>query len=159
MKNAYIFSFFILSLLGVSIYLLSDNQNKIDGNVGEVILYKSNTCGCCGIYYNYLRNNIGNSIKAVNLEDMNAIKEKYTIPLFLQSCHTTIISGYFVEGHIPIEAINKLISEKPNIKGIAMPGMPSGSSGMPGKKIGSFDVFAVSNDGKSELFMSLLGEN
>ena len=73
----------------------------------------------------------------------------------MQSCHTTTIGNYFVEGHIPIEAIEKLMTEKPNIKGIAMPGMPSGSPGMPGAKQGPFIIYAIGNDGSVGEFMRM----
>ena len=68
----------------------------------------------------------------------------------MEICHTTIIGDYFVEGHVPLEAVEKLLTEKPDIKGIAMPGMPSGSPGMPGAKKGDFVIYAVNRDGSYE---------
>ena len=89
------------------------------------------------------------------MQDMVPIKEQNKIPTELQSCHTSIIGGYFVEGHIPVEAINKLMQEKPNIAGIGMPGMPSGSPGMPGSKTGDFVITAVNKDGSMYEFMRI----
>ena len=83
------------------------------------------------------------------------VKEKYGIPYSMRSCHTTVIGDYFVEGHVPIEAVEKLMLEKPDIKGIALPGMPSGSPGMPGSKQGPFIVYAINKDGSTSEFMRI----
>ncbi len=85
---------------------------------------------------------------------MTSVREYYQIPEGMESCHTAIINGYFVEGHVPVAAIKKLLEEKPNIDGIALPGMPSGSPGMPGQKNEAFHIYALS-DGKSSEFMTI----
>ncbi len=94
-------------------------------------------------------------VEVSQVADVSPIKEKYGVPSSLQSCHTSVVDGYFVEGHVPAEAISKLVAEKPAIKGIALPGMPSGSPGMPGSKTGDFVVYAVGNDGNVEEFMRI----
>ena len=91
----------------------------------------------------------------MNLEDANSFKEGHGIPSFLESCHTTIIGNYFVEGHIPLEAVEKLLEEQPDIAGIAMSGMPSGSPGMPGTKTEDFIIFSVNRDGTYQEFMRI----
>lgn len=121
----------------------------------EITIYKSTSCGCCGIYANYFQRKGSSDLEIVNTENLDGIKKKYNIPTELQSCHTTIIGDYFVEGHIPVEAVEKLLNEKPNIKGIAMPGMPEGSPGMPGAKRGDFVIYAVNHDGSYEEFARL----
>jgi len=83
-------------------------------------------------------------------EDMSSIKRKYQIPQNMEGCHTAVIGDYFVEGHVPIEAIEKLLEEKPDIDGIVLPGMPSGSLGMSGQKIEAFEIYALSNGTASE---------
>ncbi len=85
---------------------------------------------------------------------MSSIKEKYQIPQNMESCHTAVIADYFVEGHVPIEAIEELLKEKLDIDGIALPGMPSGSPGMPGQKIEAFKIYALS-DGMASEFMTI----
>lgn len=82
------------------------------------------------------------------------MNEELKIPEDMSSCHNTIIGDYFVVGHMPIEAITKLFTEKPNIDGIALPEMPSGSPGMSGSKMEIFKIYAIS-DGKATEFMSL----
>ena len=122
---------------------------------GTVDFYRSESCGCCTLHESYLRSNGKLNVKDNPMEDVSGIKARYGIPPGLQSCHTAVIGNYFVEGHIPLEAINKLLEEKPNIKGIAMPGMPSGSPGMPGTKSGDFVIYAVNQDGSYEEFMRI----
>ena len=91
----------------------------------------------------------------VNTQNMLTIKEKYNIPQDLESCHTGIVGNYFLEGHIPIEAIKKLLEEKPDILGIALPGMPSDAPGMGGVKKGEYKVQGLSKDGSVFDFMSI----
>ena len=119
----------------------------------KVTVFKDPNCGCCGGYVAELKKN-GFDVKTVNEMDMVAVKQEYDIPPNMQSCHTAIIGDYFIEGHVPIEAVNKLLEEKPDIDGIVLPGMPSGSPGMPGIKRGSFKVYSLSNGEISE-FMTI----
>ena len=88
------------------------------------------------------------------MRSLHIIKKKHNIPLEMQSCHTTILGKYFIEGHVPIEAINKLLKEKPDIDGIALPGMPIGTPGMPGEKEEPYIIYQLV-DGKSSVFMTI----
>ncbi len=108
-----------------------------------ITIYHSPTCGCCELYENYLRG-FGLQVNSVEVSEaqLAQIKAELGIPQNLWSCHTVKIGNYFVEGHVPIEAINKLLEEKPNIKGIALPGMPPGSPGMSGIKTSLFTIYA-----------------
>ncbi|NEO24539.1 MAG: hypothetical protein F6K57_36190 [Moorea sp. SIO4A5] len=84
---------------------------------------------------------------------MSAVKEKYNVPQDLASCHTAIINGYAIEGHVPANDIKRLIKEKPDIAGIAVPGMPLGTPGMEaGERKESFAVLAFSRNGESNIF-------
>ncbi len=120
----------------------------------KATVFKSQSCGCCGLYIRYLGQE-SLTVETVDMPDMTVIKNQQGIPTSMQSCHTTTIGNYFVEGHMPIEAVEKLLTEKPAIKGIAMPGMPSGSPGMPGAKQGPFIVYAIGNDGSVTEFMRM----
>ncbi len=91
----------------------------------------------------------------ISLENTTSIEKKYGVPKELESCHMMIVGDYFVEGHVPLEAINKLLGEKPDIVGIAMAGMPSGSPGMPGSKEGDFIIYAVNYNGSYKEFMRI----
>lgn len=143
----------ILSVVGLSRLNGSEERSALFSGQ-EMTLYKSQSCGCCSLYASYAEKKMG-PIRVENREDMPQIKADLGVPSLLQSCHTLKIGDYFVEGHIPIEAITKLLEEKPDILGIAMPGMPSGSPGMPGAKTGDFVVYAVNRDGSSTEFMRL----
>ncbi len=116
-----------------------------------VTVYKSPNCGCCVGYVSELEKS-GYEVKTINVEDMSTIKQKYNIPANMQSCHTAVVEGYFVEGHVPIEAVEKLLTERPAIEGIALPKMPAGSPGMPGVKSEPFKIYSLV-DGKSSEFM------
>jgi len=109
---------------------------------GEVTLYKNPQCDCCEGYAAYLRHN-GFKVTAVSTNDLTAIGQKYGIPDDLAPCHISLIGGYAVGGHIPIEVVNRLLSEKPQIAGITLPGMPEGTPGMPGEKPGLLQIYEI----------------
>lgn len=99
----------------------------------EAVVYKSPTCGCCKGWATYLQRN-GYKVTVIDRDDMDKVKDGMGVPEEMRSCHTAKIDGYVVEGHVPLEAIDKLLAEKPKATGIAAPGMPSGSPGMDGPK-------------------------
>jgi hypothetical protein len=109
---------------------------------GEVTLYKNPQCGCCEGYADYLHHN-GFTVKAVSTNDLTVMGQKYGIPDDMQPCHISLIGGYVVGGHIPMEVINRLLTEKPKIVGITLPGMPVGTPGMPGHKPGPLDIYEI----------------
>jgi len=112
--------------------------------VKVIDVFKSPACGCCHEWEAYLRG-LGYTVKSVPTDDMGAVKAQYRLPQDTWSCHTAVIAGYAVEGHVPVEAIEDLLATRPAIDGIALPGMPPGSPGMPGVKAGPFEVLAVKN--------------
>lgn len=160
-KKLFIIGITVIAVVAV-LWYMSSSTGAASGDLqvleeygGEITLYKSQSCGCCGIYAKYLQDKIDTKITIVNTPNLGPIKEKYGVPSSLQSCHTMIIGDYFVEGHIPWEAVAKLMKEQPGIAGIAMPGMQSGSPGMPGAKTGDFVIYAVSKDGSYDEFMRI----
>jgi hypothetical protein len=122
-------------------------------SASAIKLYKSPTCGCCEKYVDYLRAN-DFAVTAVNESDMSAIKKKYGMD-HAASCHTALIGGYVIEGHVPVGAINKLLKEKPDIVGISAPGMPQNSPGMGEMKKGTLTIYAVPKYGKSSYVFSV----
>lgn len=110
-----------------------------------VTLYKSPTCGCCEKYVDYLREN-GFAVKAVDENNMDAVKKRYGVS-HVASCHTALVGGYVVEGHVPVAAIRKLLKEKPAITGISVPGMQMNSPGMGDMKKGTLTIYAVRKGG------------
>lgn len=113
--------------------------SQLSGAVATV--YKSASCGCCGGYIEELeRQGATVLVEVVDEKRLAEVKVEHGVAPEFQSCHTTIIDGYVVEGHVPIEAVAKLRAEKPAVRGITLPGMPSGTPGMPGPKFGPFEV-------------------
>lgn len=145
----------VLLLLGIVI-VAGCSQTQItptSSNGYKAKVFKSPTCGCCAGYAAELKK-YGFDVETRDTMDMGSIKQKYNIPRDMESCHTTVIGNYFIEGHVPIEAVEKLLEEKPDIDGIALPGMPAGSPGMPGAKKVPFKIYALSNGEVSE-FMTI----
>jgi len=148
MKKRYLIAGVLVIIAALGFFLF--NTKEVSGT--EAVYYKSISCGCCDVHSKYLESK-GFETKVNSVQDASEMKTRYGIPNELQSCHTAIIEGYFVEGHMPVEAINKMLSEKPDIAGIALPGMPLGSPGMTGSKQGEFVIYAVNHDGSYYEFM------
>ena len=144
-----IFSFFyILTFVTDKKDALANINNK---QIVEV--FKTPSCGCCYGYVLFLEEEKF-EVKQTDMRSLHTIKQKYNIPVEMQSCHTTIMGKYFIEGHVPFEAVNKLLKEQPDIDGIALPGMPIGTPGMPGDKDEPYVIYQL-KDGKSSVFMTI----
>lgn len=137
------------------IYFTKDKKTTPEGNAAgeKITLYKSPSCGCCVKHAAVLRRH-GFEVDVQNTKDMDSVKKTHNIPPNMESCHTAIIDGYFVEGHVPMTAIDQLLEEKPALDGIALPGMPAGSPGMPGVKQGPFQIFSLT-DGQTANYLSI----
>ena len=129
-----------------------------DMDIPKVLSYRSASCSCCKKWINHLRDN-GLEVVDNIVEDVSVIKNQYQIPNNLRSCHSAQISNYTIEGHVPIESINKLLREKPSLKGIAVQGMPLGSPGMEMNSHHShahdyenYKVVSFSKTGKTKIF-------
>ena len=107
-------------------------------------LYKNPACACCETYADYLREN-GFEVAVEATHDLPLIKRQYGVPAPLEGCHTTLVEGYVVEGHVPVRTLLRLLTEKPAIKGISLPGMPAGSPGMFGEKTEPFTIYEIGN--------------
>ena len=94
-----------------------------------VTVYKSPTCGCCTKWVDHMRAN-GFDVTATNVEDMAAVKQKYGVPDKAGSCHTSLVGGYVIEGHVPADVVKRLLAERPKVAGLAVPGMPASAPGM-----------------------------
>ena len=159
LKNTFTKSIIILILSITFIYIYNFVTDRKDALAStkvfkqNVEVFKTPSCGCCYGYVLFLEEEKF-KVKQTDMRSLHSIKQKYNIPVEMQSCHTTILGKYFIEGHVPIEAINKLLKEKPDIDGIALPGMPIGTAGMPGDKEEPFIIYQLV-DGKSSVFMTI----
>jgi len=129
------------ALIGGAAGIISSNAKPL-ADRRNVTLYKNPECQCCEGYADYLRHN-GFEVKVIPTNDLTIMGEKYGIPDSLQPCHLSLMAGYVVGGHIPIEVIDRLLSEKPQITGISLPGMPPGTPGMPGQKPGPLTIYEI----------------
>lgn len=121
-------------------------------NAADLTVFKSAACGCCAKWVQHLEK-AGHDVKVVNQDDMRATKKKHGIPDKLASCHTAIVDGYVVEGHVPVADIERLLKQKPNARGIAVPGMPMGSPGMEhGNHREPYQTYLIGKDGKVSVF-------
>ena len=154
-KKIYLFGIGIILVVVLLFFILGGQRaiafEAINNFDGEIKIYKSEYCGCCSVYVSYFQGRVESNVEVETVEDVNLIKNNLGVPDGLSSCHTIKVGDYFVEGHVPLEAIEKLLNEMPDIKGIALPGMPSGSPGMPGAKE-PFVIYAVNNDGSTYEF-------
>lgn len=114
----------------------------------QATLYKSPQCGCCEGYADYLRAN-GFAVDAKPTNDLAEISRQAGVPADMEGCHTMFVEGYVVDGHVPVDVIRKLLSERPAIAGITLPGMPMGAPGMAGEKTEPFVIYAVTKDGRA----------
>jgi hypothetical protein len=120
----------------------------------QATLYKNPQCTCCEGYAAYLREN-GFEIDVKPTNDLAQISKKAGVPEDLQGCHTMFIEGYVVDGHVPVQVVRKLLSERPRIAGITLPGMPEGSPGMTGRKRGPFVIYAISKDAPPIVYVTV----
>lgn len=119
---------------------------------GSVIdVYKSATCGCCEEWVKHLRQN-GLTVNPRNVANPSDYREKFGIPQALGSCHTGMVDGYALEGHVPASEIKRLLAERPKAIGLAVPAMPLGSPGMEGARVDAYDVFLVQADGRRSVY-------
>lgn len=117
----------------------------------ELTMYKNPSCGCCQGWAEYMQGQ-GWQTKIIDVDEIERVKRQYGVPARMESCHTAIIDGYVVEGHVPVAAIDKLLKERPKATGLSAPGMPQGSPGMSGARE-PFTVYLFDPNG-AKPFMS-----
>jgi len=136
----------LAAMLGV-LGLLAAQQ----GVAADIVVYKSPTCGCCGKWVKHMED-AGFSVDVENVRDLAPIKRELGVPGRMQSCHTAKVGDYIVEGHVPADLVKRMLDEKPDIRGLAVPGMPMGSPGMEGPRKDPYNVMAVGNDGRTSVY-------
>lgn len=122
-----------------------------DANATEVQVYKSPYCGCCGQWSRQLRAS-GFRVTVTNIVDVGPIKVANSVPPELASCHTALVEGYVVEGHVPIDLVRRLLAERPDAIGIAVPGMPSSAPGMDQPTGESYNVVIFDKEGGTGVY-------
>ncbi len=152
MKNKLVFI-----LLLISSFNLLANEIKVPMAPVEIEVYRSPSCGCCSKWVKHLEDN-NFTVKDVLTNDVNSIKNKYAVPQEMSSCHTAIVNGYVVEGHVPANDIKQMLLNKPNIIGISVPAMPVGTPGMEmGERKDPYQVVSFDKDKKVQVVNSYEG--
>jgi hypothetical protein len=124
----------------------------------NIVVNRSPTCSCCGKWVEHLKQNNFN-VKDVVSDDVQAIKNKYGVTKELASCHTAIVNGYAIEGHVPANDIKTLLKNKPDIVGLTVPGMPSGTPGMEmGGRKDAYQVISFDKKNQQQVFNSYRAE-
>ena len=116
-----------------------------------VKVWKTPTCGCCGKWVRHMEN-AGFQLEVTDVENVDPVKKANGLPLHLGSCHTALVGGYVIEGHVPASDVRRLLREKPALLGLAAPGMPAGSPGMDVPGSPPYDVLAVAKDGSTTVY-------
>lgn len=119
----------------------------------KVLVHKSPSCGCCGLWVEHLRRS-GFPVEVRNEDNLNPTKQRLGVPHGKGSCHTAEVDGYVIEGHVPVQDIQRLLAERPRARGLVLPGMPAGSPGMemPDGRVDPYTVELVSLDGCTRPF-------
>lgn len=142
----------VVVLMGVFSAGYADVEKKSSNSLHEIVVYRGPSCGCCGKWVKHLEEN-GFKVTDKITKDMQKIKNQYGVNQALASCHTAIIDGYVVEGHVPAEDIKTMIQAKPSIKGLSVPGMVTGTPGMEmGGRKDPYKVVAFDKNGKQHLY-------
>ena len=160
-RQSLVGAFVVVSLLSASQPLEAHGDVKGDaampvnsGATGpQMTVYRSASCGCCTSWGSHIAS-AGYRIEDHVTEDMDAVKKARGVSPQQASCHTAVVEGYVIEGHVPASAIQRLLAERPNIRGLAVPGMPMGSPGMEvaGVEAERFEVLAIAHDGTTSVF-------
>lgn len=132
-----------------------DGELAAAGDPGELemTVYLSPTCECCSGWVEHMEDH-GFETDLQFSDDLEAVKEEAGVPRDLVACHTAVIGGYVVEGHVPADDVKRFLEEEPEVAGLAVPGMPMGSPGMEGPRQDEYDVLAFQRDGETEVFTS-----
>jgi hypothetical protein len=144
----------VLVLGGVGyLGLASAQRSQTAAAAATVEVYKSPTCGCCSKWVEHLQAH-GFTVNTTNVDDLSLIKAKYGVPGAVESCHTALVGGYVVEGHVPAADVQKLLKDRPAVAGIGVRGMPIGSPGMEvaGVKPQTYEVLAFDKKGQTRVF-------
>ena len=120
----------------------------------NILVYKTPSCGCCNGWIEHLEES-GFTVESRNLRDLMSVKRDAGVPVGLSSCHTALVGGYVVEGHVPVETIKRMLSEQTDIAGIAVPGMPIGSPGMEGRNAKPYQVISFDTSGEARVYAEI----
>lgn len=129
-------------------------QGALAAQLPEVTVYKDPDCGCCTAWVKHMQES-GFKVKQVNTRAMDVERQRFGVPPHLASCHTAKVGGYTVEGHVPASAVKKMLTEKPLVRGLTIPGMPTNAPGMGAHIVGTLKVYTLPKVGESSRLYSV----
>ena len=138
---------------GASASQAGQTAAAVQGTGTRMVVYKTPTCGCCRAWVDSMRA-AGFALEVQDMPDVAPVKREHGVPGHLGSCHTAVVDGYVVEGHAPADVIRRMLRERPQVAGIAVPGMPMGSPGMEGSYKDPYQVIAFGKDGGTSVYES-----
>lgn len=143
------------SLVALALTTGAAPASSIDATTKKptITVYKDPSCGCCKSWIEHLIKH-GYRVDAKDTPEMKEIKRTLGVPDGLTACHTAVVNGYLIEGHVPAADIARLLNEKPKVAGLAVPGMPMGSPGMEGPRAQHYQVLSFDKAGKTKVFAS-----
>jgi len=151
MKSILRLIFVLPGLLAASVPFSATSVTAAE-SLPTVEVYKSPSCGCCGSWVEHMQKS-GFKVNVHNVNDVTPVRENFGVPQAMASCHTAVVGGYAIEGHVPAADIKRLLRERPKAAGIAVPGMVQGSPGMEqGQGKDAYNVMLFSKGGKSSVF-------
>ena len=152
-RRSAILGTFILAIGMFGVAWAQRPQTPAQATKTAVEVFKSPTCGCCSKWVEHLQT-AGFTVKTTNVDDIYEVKTKYRVPGAVESCHTALVGGYVIEGHVPAADVRRLLEERPAVAGIGVRGMPIGSPGMEveGVKPQPYTVLAFDKQGKTQIF-------
>ena len=140
------------TLVTLCILLIAAVISSPSQSTGPVInVFKLSTCSCCNKWVEHLKNS-GFQVKVQQVDDTAPYERQYRVPRSMESCHTAVVNGYAIEGHVPAPEIKRLLQEKPKAIGLAVPGMPVGSPGMEGARGEAYSVMLFDESGRSSVY-------
>lgn len=141
----------VMVSLGASRWWLGRMPWAADPNATRILVYASPTCDCCRAWVRHLRNS-GFHVTKEMMSDVTPMKQTLGVPEHLWSCHTAVVEGYAVEGHVPADLIRRMLVERRALAGLAAPGMPNGAPGMEGATSDRYEVIAFTRTGATEVY-------
>lgn len=144
-----------VALLGAVVVVSAGSVARAQAPAPEVVVYKTATCGCCRNWVEHMRAH-GFMVTSHDVDNISQVKSERRVPAEAASCHTAVVDGYVVEGHVPADAVQRLLQERPSVLGIAVPGMPVGSPGMemPSGRRDPYSIVTFDEDGEIRHFES-----
>ena len=144
---------FYILLIGLFVAFGAGAETPNMSQAPTIEVYKTPTCGCCKKWMDHMEE-AGFKVKSTDLRDLSPVKRQHKVPLEASACHTAVVDGYVIEGHVPAKDIQRLLAEKPEVRGLVVPGMPLGSPGMEHPMPEAYSVYTLGPEGKLTVFSS-----